>query len=101
MQCERVLLDDLVLYNGSAIELGEDGEMVDVYAPTVPSHVRSQVGLPVELRLEYPYPQERVRGYYVLESIVECMESERTIMRFSKLVDADSVFMINDENEED
>lgn len=90
MRAKRAFLDDLLVPDGEAIELGEDGEIVDVYAPAVPTHMRPEIGLPVHVRLEYPPPLAAVESWYVLESFTEPLDGGVVCLRFAKLCDPDT-----------
>jgi hypothetical protein len=83
MTASRVYLDDRLIYNAMADEYGEDGEIIDVYAPAVPSHMRDRIGRLVEIKLVYDCCEETRSGYFRFESVIESLREDCGVtMRF-------------------
>jgi hypothetical protein len=85
MKVTAVYLDDVLLYNATADEYGEDGEIVDVYAPSVPSHLANQIGDLVQVTLWYSECEEQRSGWMRFESVSEWLGSDAGVtMRFTE-----------------
>lgn len=83
MNVTRIFLDDLTIYNATAEEYGEEGEIVDVYAPAMPTHLVQSVGQLVQVKLGYVYCEELRSGWMRFESVAEALECDAVvIMRF-------------------